>query len=145
MNTKEGPFWKTKSLSEMTGDEWESLCDGCGICCLQKMEDEETGKVKLTSVSCQFLETINCRCLVYEDRFLLNPDCVKLSPEKLKYIKWLPSTCAYRCLSEGRELEWWHPLVSGDPNTVHQAGISLRDKVLPGQYVDPKDLVGHIE
>lgn len=141
MNMKQGQFWKTKTLNEMTRDEWESLCDGCGICCLQRIEDEKTGRIKLTSVSCEFLDTVNCRCLVYEDRFLLNPDCVEFSPDKLKHIGWLPSTCAYRCLSEERELEWWHPLVSGDPSTVHQAGISTRDKVLPGQCAHPEDIL----
>lgn len=125
----------------MTEEEWESLCDGCGICCLQKIEDEETGRIKLTPVSCDFLDTVNCRCLVYEDRFLINPDCVRLSPDKAGSIEWLPITCAYRCLAEGRKLKWWHPLVSGDPGTVHQAGISVRDKVLPGQYVHPKDIL----
>jgi len=140
-NMKKRPFWKTKSLHEMTPDEWESLCDSCGICCLEKVEDEETGEIKLTSVSCEFLDTVNCRCLIYEHRFHLNPDCVELSVDKLKHIEWLPDTCAYKSLFEGRELEGWHPLVSGDPNTVHEAGVSVRDRALPGQYVHPKDIL----
>jgi len=145
MDKTKKPFWKTKSLCEMTEEEWESLCDGCGICCLQKIEDGETGGINLTSVSCDFLDTVNCRCLVYEDRFLVNPDCVRLSPEKARHIEWLPLTCAYRCVAEGRELEWWHPLVSGDPGTVHRAGISIRDKVLPGRYVHPEDILSLID
>ena len=139
---KPTPFWKTKPLEEMNHGEWESLCDGCARCCLQKIEDEDTGQIQLTPVSCDFLDISNCRCMVYEDRALVNPDCVALSPDKLRHISWLPTSCAYRCLAEGRELEWWHPLVSGDPDTVHKAGISVRDKVLPGQYVHPDDLAG---
>jgi uncharacterized cysteine cluster protein YcgN (CxxCxxCC family) len=144
-NTKERPFWKTKSLHKMTADEWESLCDRCGICCLEKVEDGETGEIKLTSVSCEFLDTVNCRCLVYEHRLHLNPDCVELSVDKLKHIEWLPDTCAYRRLFEGRELEGWHPLVSGDPTTVHEAGVSVRDRALPGQYVHPEDILNNRE
>ena len=141
---KREQFWKTKSLSKMSLDEWESLCDGCGLCCLRKVEDEETGEIKVMSVSCDFLETVSCHCMVYADRKLVNPECIELSPEKLVQIKWLPNTCAYRCVAEGRELQWWHPLVSNDPDTVHQAGISARDKVVPGQYVHPEDVGGDI-
>jgi uncharacterized cysteine cluster protein YcgN (CxxCxxCC family) len=140
---KKSPFWKRKSLHEMTVDEWESLCDGCGICCLEKVEDEETGKIQITPISCEYLDTVNCRCLVYEDRFHLNPECLELSVDKLEHIEWLPSTCAYKCLSQGRGLEWWHPLVSGDLNTIHEAGISVRDRVLPGQHVHPEDILGN--
>ena len=140
MNRKEHPFWEKKSIDEFTSDEWEMLCDGCGICCLQKIEDKDTGEITFTSISCQFLDTVTCRCLIYEDRLFANHDCVLLTADKLKQFDWLPYTCAYRCLAEGRELEWWHPLVSGDPNTIHQAGISLRDKALPGRYVHPKDI-----
>jgi uncharacterized cysteine cluster protein YcgN (CxxCxxCC family) len=141
MNMKRRPFWQAKSLHEMTRDEWESLCDGCGICCLEKIEDKDTGKIKFMSISCQFLDTVNCRCMIYEDRVVVNPDCLELSPDKVKQITWLPKTCAYRCLAEGRELEWWHPLVSGDPKTVHLVGISVRDRVVPGRYVHPEDIV----
>ncbi len=145
LNNNQGPFWKIKSLKEMTRDEWESLCDGCGICCVEKIEDRETGKIELTSVSCHFLDTINCRCLVYADRMLVNPDCIELSPDRLKQIMWLPRTCAYRCLAEGREMERWHPLVSGDPNTVHRAGISIRDRVVSGQYVHHEDILNQFK
>ena len=135
------PFWKGKSLEELTRDEWESLCDRCGICCLEKIEDRKTGEVEMIAVSCEFLDTVHCRCLIYEDRFLLNPDCIELSPRTLKQIPWLPDTCAYRRVLEGRELEWWHPLVSGDPDRVHEAGISIRDKVTSGVYVHPGDMI----
>ena len=125
----------------MTQDEWESLCDHCGICCLHKVEDEKTGEIKLIGVSCEFLDTENCRCFVYEDRRLANPDCIVLSPDNIKQKKWLPDTCAYIRIAEGRELESWHPLVSGDPYEVHQEGISVRDKVVSGKCVHPSDVI----
>lgn len=124
----------------MTTDEWESLCDHCGICCLHKVEDEKTGDVKLIGVSCEFLDTNTCSCMVYEYRLNVKPDCVVLTPDSIRMIKWLPDTCAYRRFAEGRGLEWWHPLVSGDRNSVHQAGISVRDKVVDGKYVHPEDI-----
>lgn len=140
MNQKHEPFWKTKTLNHMTRDEWESLCDHCGLCCLQKIEDENTGEIKLIGVGCEFLDTENCRCLVYENRKFVNPDCVVLTPNKVKQIKWLPNTCVYRRISEGKELKWWHHLVSGDPSCVHRAGISVRDRVVTGKYVAPEDV-----
>jgi len=105
MSSNQMPFWKTKSLYEMTPEEWESLCDHWEICCLQKVEDEKTGVIKLIGVSCEFLDTNTRSCLVYEDRFHVNPDCVVLTPENIRQIKWLPGTCAYRRLAEGRGLE----------------------------------------
>ena len=140
MKTKKIPFWKSKSLAEMTPDEWESLCDGCGVCCLQKIEDEVTGEIRLTAVSCSFLDTMNCRCTVYEARQSLNPECIGLVPGKVQDITWLPETCAYRLLSEGRDLEQWHPLVSGAPGTIHEAGMSIRNRVISGRFVHPGDL-----
>ena len=135
MNKKQVQFWKSKTLDEMTQGEWESLCDHCGICCIQKIEEEKTGKIKLIGISCQFLNTKNCRCLVYEDRRFANADCVVLSPDTIKQKKWLPDTCACRRIAEGRDLEWWHHLLSLDCNTVHQSGISMCDKVISGKYV----------
>ena len=130
MVTKEIQFWKTKSLKEMTKTEWESLCDQCGICCLHCVRDEQTGEILRLAVSCQYFDTSNCQCLVYECRSLIAQDCIELSPDKIRHMNVLPHTCAYRSLVEGRELEWWHPLVSGDPNTVHKSGISVKEKVL---------------
>ena len=123
----------------MTSNEWESLCDRCGLCCLQKLVDENTGMVKYIGIACEFLETDKCRCLVYENRHFANPDCVALTKKNIGQKKWLPDTCAYRRLAEGRELEWWHPLLSGDTATVHQAGISVRNKVISGQYFHRRD------
>ena len=122
----------------MTLTEWESLCDKCGRCCLQKIGDGDSSKIKLLAISCEYLDTSTCHCLIYENRKRLKPDCVKISPEKLSQVMvWLPATCAYRCLAEGKQLKWWHPLVSGDPNTVHQAEISVQNKVASGLYLTP--------
>jgi uncharacterized cysteine cluster protein YcgN (CxxCxxCC family) len=140
MEQKENQFWKTKSLKELTKAEWESLCDHCGVCCLHAVQEGKTGKIKHLSVACQYLDLSTCRCLIYEDRFKIESDCERLSPDKIMRIKKLPHTCAYRSLVEDRELEWWHPLVSGDPNTVHKAGISVRGKVVTGLNVNLDDL-----
>ena len=141
MITTPGQFWKTKSLEDMTPVEWELLCDKCGRCCLQKIGDGESGRIKLLAISCEYLDISTCRCLVYENRKRLKPDCVKLSPKKLTAaMEWLPDTCAYRKIAAGKELDWWHPLVSGDPNTVHQAKISVRDKIIPGWNLELEEL-----
>jgi uncharacterized cysteine cluster protein YcgN (CxxCxxCC family) len=124
------PFWKTKRLSQMTKAEWESLCDGCGKCCLHKLEDDETGRIYFTNVACRLLDPYSCRCADYPNRKSLVPDCVVLTPKALKSIEWLPETCAYRLVAEGRDLFDWHPLVSGDPESVHKAGISMRKRVI---------------
>ena len=120
------PFWQSKSLGEMSHTEWVALCDGCGRCCLLKLEDEDTGDIYLTKLACKLLDLGQCRCREYPQRHELVHDCLSISPESVKNLSWLPATCAYRRLSEGRGLAWWHPLVSGDPETVHQAGISVR-------------------
>ena len=124
------PFWQRKKLTELTADEWESLCDGCGRCCLKKLEDEETGKVAYTDVACKLLDRDRCRCTNYSRRHELVPDCVALRPSDARTFDWLPTTCAYRKLAAGKPLEWWHPLVSGDPATVDRAGISVRGRAL---------------
>jgi len=131
------PFWKTKTLAEMTRAEWESLCDGCGRCCLHKLRDDETGAVWWTNVSCRLLDTTACRCTRYAQRQRLVPDCVRLTPDGLAEIDWLPPSCAYRRLQEGRGLAWWHPLVSGDPATVHEAGISVRGRAVDERRAGP--------
>jgi uncharacterized cysteine cluster protein YcgN (CxxCxxCC family) len=135
------PFWETKSLDEMTPEEWESLCDGCGNCCLEKIEDTDSGEIAVIPVACENLDTISCRCLVYENRDLMSSDCILLTVRNLNEIDWLPETCAYRLLSDGKDLPKWHPLVSGNPNSVHKAGISVRGKVISGCYVHPKDIM----
>jgi len=137
LDTPPLPFWKTKTLDEMTEEEWDSLCDGCGICCLEKLEDHVTGAIEYTSIACEYLDTRSCRCRIYEKRDFINSDCIRLNPEKVKQIYWLPDTCAYRYISEGRDLQWWHPLVSGNPNTVHKAGISVRFRAVSISDISP--------
>jgi uncharacterized cysteine cluster protein YcgN (CxxCxxCC family) len=129
--TGKAPFWQRKTLREMTRREWESLCDGCGLCCMLKIEDEDTGHIYLTRVACKLLDIGHCRCQDYPRRHDSVPDCLKFDPDMVEALKWLPKTCAYRLVSEGKELAWWHPLVSGDRSTVHQAGVSVRDWAVP--------------
>ncbi len=117
-------FWKRKSLQEMSQTEWESLCDGCGKCCLQKLEDEEDGTVYYTNIVCRYM-TDDCRCSEYKDRHELVPNCVWLKPEHVDEFFWLPSTCAYRLLAEHKDLPPWHPLVTGDPELIHTTNISI--------------------
>ena len=133
------PYWRTKSLEEMDEREWEGLCDGCARCCLNKLEDWDTGELHFTSVACTLLEDKTCRCRQYEQRIEIVPDCVQLTPQEVRTLAWLPATCAYRLVAEGRDLYWWHPLVSGNPETVHEAGISVRGKVVSEDSVTLED------
>ncbi|NND90801.1 MAG: YcgN family cysteine cluster protein [Granulosicoccus sp.] len=119
------PFWETLSLDEMSDEQWESLCDGCGRCCLQKLEDEDTGEVWFTRVSCRQLDRRTCRCRDYARRFTEVPDCLSVRPLTEEKSGWLPDTCAYRKLYRGEPLDWWHPLVSGRRESVMEAGISV--------------------
>ncbi len=124
-------------MAEMSAEEWESLCDGCGRCCLHKLRDEDTDEIAWTNVACHLLDTETCRCSRYEDRRRFVPDCVQLTPEALQKIDWLPPSCAYRRLQEGRDLAWWHPLVSGSPDTVHTAGVSVRGRAINERQAGP--------
>ena len=138
----EQPFWRRKTLAEMTRGEWESLCDGCAKCCLEKLQDDDTGEISYTEVACRLLDLGTCRCTDYANRKRFVPDCVVLTPRTVARLTWLPSSCAYRLISEGKDLEWWHPLVSGDPETVHRAGVSVRGRAVPEAVAG--DLEDHI-
>ena len=120
-------FWETKSLNQMTKFEWESLCDGCGKCCLHKLEDIDTGEISVSNVSCSFLDQTSCKCKDYKNRNENVPDCIQLDLKNLKKLDWLPSTCAYRLIDEGESLHDWHHLISGSSETIHERGMSVRD------------------
>lgn len=138
----ENEFWHEKSLEEMSHEEWESLCDGCARCCLLKLEDEKTAEIVYTDIACRLLDHGLCQCTQYPKRNILVPDCVDLTPKTVRDLNWMPTTCAYRLLAEGEDLYWWHPLVSGDPNTVHLAGISVRNRIVgEGEGHDPEDRI----
>jgi uncharacterized cysteine cluster protein YcgN (CxxCxxCC family) len=124
------PFWQTKTLDEMTPEEWESLCDGCGRCCLHKLRDEETQALSFTNVACRLLDTATCRCSDYANRFAHVPDCIQLTPAILREVDWLPPSCAYRRIEEGRGLPPWHPLRSGTAETVVTSGASARGRII---------------
>jgi len=136
------PFWRTKTLAEMSPGEWESLCDGCAKCCLEKLEDEETGEVSYTEIGCTLLDGEACRCKDYDNRANFVPDCVRLSAGNLADLKWLPSTCAYLLISKGEDLPDWHPLVTGNAESVHRAGQSVRGRVIDEKDAD--DFEDHI-
>ncbi|MEW8585146.1 MAG: YcgN family cysteine cluster protein [Candidatus Thiodiazotropha sp.] len=136
MRPTEPPFWITTSLESMSREMWESLCDGCAKCCLQKVEDEETRQIFYTNIVCDLLDLELCRCTHYRARSKLVPNCVTLKPKDLADPYWLPQTCAYRLVAEGKPLPDWHPLVSGDPNSVEKAGHSIRGKVVRESEAD---------
>jgi uncharacterized cysteine cluster protein YcgN (CxxCxxCC family) len=137
-------FWRRKTLQEMTTGEWEALCDGCGKCCLHKLEDEDNGDVYYTRVACRYLDHDACHCTVYPQRQALVPNCVVLTPNTVSSTYWLPETCAYRLINEGIPLFDWHPLVSGNPDSVHEMGMSVAGKVLDETLVPEEDYEEHI-
>ena len=138
------PFWERKTLGELSVEEWEQLCDGCGRCCLIKLEDEDTGDIAVTRIACKLLNVSTCLCSKYETRRQYVPDCLPLTPEAVTALHWLPDTCAYRLVSEGRKLYWWHPLLSGSRDTVHEAGISVRSFAISEGKVPEHRFSAHI-
>ena len=137
-------YWETKSLSEMTKREWESLCDGCGKCCLIKLQDEETEQIHYTAAVCRYLEQDKCHCTVYEERKTLVPECVKLTPANLASVDFMPQTCAYRLLHEGKSLPDWHPLLTGNRARMDEAGHTVTGKIISEEYIHPDELEEHI-
>lgn len=134
------PFWQRKTLDGMTAAEWEALCDGCARCCLVKLEDEDSGRIEYTDLACALLDIGTCRCTDYAGRAARVADCVPLSAGNVAALRWLPDTCAYRLVAEGRPLFWWHPLVSGRPETVHEAGVSVVAFARPEREAGQQDL-----
>lgn len=133
-------FWEKYSLNELNSEEWEALCDGCGRCCLVKLQDEETNEILYTSISCQLLNPETCRCSDYKNRMMKVPNCMKLSPTSITEFGYLPETCAYRKRYEGKPLEDWHPLISKDKNSVHKSGVSVAYKVYPENKIEYDDI-----
>ena len=133
------PFWESKTLKQMSKQEWESLCDGCARCCLHKLEDEDTDEVYYTDIHCRYLDKNDCSCTVYQTRDEKVPECIWLAPEQAHRFHWLPDTCAYRLVAEGKPLYDWHPLISGDPNSVHAAEISLKGKGIPDDKIPEEE------
>ena len=129
-------FWKTKKLGEMTTEEWESLCDRCGKCCLIKLEDEDTREIHFTSVVCKYIDLKTCRCTRYGKRTRLVPQCLDLKQHDFAEFDWLPSTCAYRLLSDGEDLPAWHPLLTGNGKSVEKAGISIKSYAMKEAEID---------
>ncbi len=143
-DTRPEPFWKTKKLSELDELQWEALCDACGKCCLIKLDFEDTGERCYTRLVCRYFDERQHRCSCYRERTVKVPTCVKLTPGNLSAVSFMPATCAYRLLSQGRDLPWWHPLVAGTPEAVHEAGASIRGRVVCEDLVDPDDWEEHI-
>ncbi len=137
-------FWKNRPLDDLNTQEWEALCDGCGRCCLVKLEDYDSDEVFFTSIACELLDTETCRCRDYSQRFKKIEDCIQLNVNNIESINWLPSTCAYRLRHEGEPLPEWHPLVSGDPISVREAGISVSGRIISEDHVHPDSIEEHI-
>lgn len=135
-------FWETKTLAQMSTEEWESLCDNCGKCCLNKLEDVDTGEIAFTSVACDLIDLDTCRCTRYSERCTLVPECIDLKQHDFAEYNWLPSTCAYRLLTDGEALPDWHPLVSGSCESVKEAGVSIGSYAVKESQVT--DLEDHI-
>lgn len=137
-------YWRRKSFAEMSEEEWESLCDGCGKCCLHKLEDEDTGEIFYTEVACRLLDLNTCQCTQYAERLGHVPECINLQPQDVDNFTWLPATCAYRLVAEGNDLPPWHHLRSGSKTSIHHHCQSVKGRVLAEQLVAEEDLEEHI-
>ena len=138
-------FWETVPLKKMTRDEWEALCDGCGKCCMNKLEDEDTGEVALTRVACRLFDDTTCQCAQYPIRHQFVPECIVLKPANMDTnLYWMPETCAYKLLWQGKPLFPWHSLISGTPESVHAAGVSMQQRTVAEFEVSEDDWEDHI-
>jgi uncharacterized cysteine cluster protein YcgN (CxxCxxCC family) len=137
-------WYNTTPLRELRRDQWEALCDGCARCCLHKLEDVDTAEIVFTRVRCRYLDEQTCGCTDYENRSQLVPECITLTPDDVDQLDWLPATCAYRLRARDEPLPEWHPLVSGDPGSVHRAGISIRGRAISDEYVHPDGYDEHV-
>lgn len=145
MSTLRPRFWEDTPMTRMTREEWEALCDGCGKCCMNKLEDEDSGEVVLTRVACRLFDDTTCRCSQYPTRHRFVPECIVLKPGNMDAnLYWMPETCAYKLLWQGKKLYDWHPLISGDPQTVHDAGVSMQSRTVPEFEVDEDEWEDHI-
>lgn len=140
----EANFWETKTLGSLSLEEWESLCDGCGKCCLHKLEDEDTDEVYYTNIACRLLDTHSCQCKDYPSRLQHVPECLHLTPAKTAEFEWLPSSCAYRLVANGQPLAAWHPLLSGSTESIHRVGMSVRGRVIAEIKVAEENYEDHI-
>lgn len=137
-------FWKTLTLEQMNQSQWESLCDGCGKCCLNQLEDEDSGQLVFTDISCKLFDSQSCKCKNYPKRKRFVSDCQVLTPKKVRKLTWLPSTCAYRLVANGEDLPDWHHLVSGSTKTIHKTGNSVKNKVISEEFVKEDDFEDHV-
>lgn len=145
MSQEKNQFWVSTPLEEMSKEQWESLCDGCGKCCLLKLEDEDDGTIEYTNIACRLFDDKTCTCTNYPLRKQLVAGCVVLGPENIsRNAYWMPSTCAYRLLYEGKTLPSWHPLITGDRNSVHEADISMQGKTLAEHEVSEDELENYV-
>lgn len=147
MSEQEPAFWQVKLLTEMTSKEWESLCDGCGWCCLNKIIDADIDEIHTTAIACRLLDLETCRCRHYKHRRKYVDDCIKFTPRTLhEHLSWLPDSCAYNLLYHGYNLPEWHPLNTGNPDSVHESGFSIKDKEITSEeeVPDPSDWLDYI-
>jgi uncharacterized protein len=144
MSTDTTPFWERKKLTELTEQEWEALCDGCGQCCVFKIEDDDTGEIRLTCIACRLLDVETCRCRHYRDRHQHVSLCLRIDADEFDLFHLLPESCAYRRLKEGKPLPLWHPLLTGDPEWVHRVGASVRGKVIPEDSVHFSQFLNYV-